>query len=166
MASLTVRLQPGQKPVVKTISLNPDDPCYRYKAKQLLTQIQGKGKMIKTLFLNLDEVTQSLSTQLTATHQGVDPHVMVAFMGYQLGAKWYYKKSGMSYISGDIPPNIMEGLMHQYLDDFLICPQCTIPELHLRTGEEIVTECSSCGWKGKPHMDPKLENFLAKKHDH
>jgi len=46
----------------RTIPIDPtsDDPFYRYKTPQLVVQVIGNGKMIRTQFNNLEAVAKAL----------------------------------------------------------------------------------------------------------
>jgi hypothetical protein len=50
----------NQKPRVLPIDTTTDDPFYRYKTPQLVAQVIGNGKMIRTQFNNLDSVAKAL----------------------------------------------------------------------------------------------------------
>jgi hypothetical protein len=59
-----VRVNAGQKIQPKTISIRGGDDAFdRYKMRQLFVQIVGKGKMIRTVLLNVDEVADNLKTE-------------------------------------------------------------------------------------------------------
>jgi hypothetical protein len=55
-----------------------DDVFYRYKVPQLLVQVIGKGKMIKTMFLNNDDFAKALHLM---------PEYIPAYLAYEIGAQ-------------------------------------------------------------------------------
>jgi hypothetical protein len=57
-----------------TLSQDVTDPFYRYKMERLQAKIEGKGNGIKTVVVNLNGVSQSLSRPPACTYPTILPH--------------------------------------------------------------------------------------------
>lgn len=69
-----VRVNAGQKVQPKIISIRGTTDMFdRYKMRQLFVQVIGKGKMIRTVFLNVDDVAKDLKTEPACTFSAVAP---------------------------------------------------------------------------------------------
>lgn len=63
-----VRVNAGQKVQPKIISIRGTTDMFdRYKMRQLFVQVIGKGKMIRTVLLNVDDVAKDLKTEPACT---------------------------------------------------------------------------------------------------
>lgn len=151
--SFIVKIVTGQKPSNKKVNVNgSDDPCYRYQMKQLHVQVIGYGKMIKSHFLNLEEVAKDLK---------IPPIIIIAFLGYELNTKYDYKpKNNICYIVGDPSDEMWNIKFKKFLDDVLICPKCNLPELIMN--KDLKSNCSSCGEEVTHKLNAKFKNFLIK----
>jgi len=114
------------------ISINPDycdDPFYRYKMHQILTEIT-KGK---TYLINIDEVSSELK---------VDPIYMVRYLGSVLGTQaTYEKKTHKASLSGTFDVGILSEHVMQFIREVVLCKHCGLPELNY--GKTLI--CRSCG---------------------
>lgn len=134
--------------IVKINIDGSDDPFYRYKMRQLNINVLGKGKMIKTMLINVDDVASDLH---------LDPILIVKFLGYELNTKSSYepKKSKMekAYLSGNIDENDISTAMEKMINAIVLCKICGLPEL------EKTSVCRSCGMKNILNIDPRLEKY-------
>lgn len=125
--------------------------------RQLMAQVIGKGKMIKTHFLNLEESIGSIDSRL-------NPEFAIAFIGYKLGNKWDYDPKKVAYISGNLDTEL-EILFQDYLNTLVMCQSCGYPELSLQVDDnKVKTNCQSCGIKGSPQLNEKMKKFILKHH--
>jgi translation initiation factor 5 len=106
------------------------DPHYRYEMEQLLIQIQ-KGR---TALPNIGGVAKSLHRP---------PAHIIKWMGHTLSC-------------GIIPPEELQGAhspvavrdaLYAYIQEFVLCPKCRLPETHLVVGSTgaLTHKCHSCG---------------------
>eukprot|EP00211_Chloroparvula_japonica_P006436 CAMPEP_0119132804 /NCGR_PEP_ID=MMETSP1310-20130426/12333_1 /TAXON_ID=464262 /ORGANISM="Genus nov. species nov., Strain RCC2339" /LENGTH=427 /DNA_ID=CAMNT_0007123461 /DNA_START=362 /DNA_END=1645 /DNA_ORIENTATION=+ len=158
----------------KKVNINgSDDPFYRYKVPQMHVQSVGKGKMIKTMLLNNDEVARGLH---------VEPEYIPAFMAYEIGSQFKYEKNKpereRASISGEYPSGILSATVGKLIKDVVICGQCGLPELQMAVKQklkQIWINCASCGnryqmVKGNPKFiryivnhPPPVKNLRGKK---
>jgi len=122
-----------------------EDPFYRYKMRQLFVQVVGKGKMIKTVLLNVDDVAKDLK---------VHPSHLTAFLGYENGAQWKFDAKNSvrerASISGDLDEKDLSSMMKKFIVEFVLCPRCKLPEVTLFVEEKVKVmsiTCRGCGEK-------------------
>jgi len=149
-----VKTSGNEKLTPKLLNIDgSDDPFYRYKMRQLYVQVVGKGKMIKTNILNVDDVAKDLK---------VSPSYLTAYLGYETGAQFKYdaKKPDRqkAYISGDLDAASLTLHMKKFIQELVLCRYCNLPEITMFVkGIEISTSCRSCG--GKAVLDNLREKF-------
>lgn len=120
-----------------------DDPFYRYKVPQLQVQIVGKGKMIKTMLLNSEEVSKALHLM---------PEYIPAYLGYDIGAQFKYEtkkpERERASISGEYTAQEISDVMAKMIKEVVLCSGCSLPELIMTYEPKkkiIRTKCDSCG---------------------
>jgi len=137
-----VRTKGDTKISPKSINIDgSDDPFYRYKMRQLYLQVVGRGKMIKTVLLNVDDVAKDLK---------IPPQYMTAYLGYEIGAKTKYdsKKPDRerASISGDYESAQLSTIVKKFIQDVILCEYCKLPEVTLTIeNDSIINTCRSCG---------------------
>lgn len=135
----TLSKQPGR------IQIDPaahGDPFYRYKMRQLTVAVVGKGKMIRTYLANIDDVANDLQ---------IKPEYLVNFLSLKLGANGSYsakhQKQQRAFVSGSHSAERISELVVLFLQQFILCGKCTLPELTLFAERRVFLSCRSCGWK-------------------
>jgi len=120
-----------------------DDMFYRYKVNQLLVQVVGKGKMIKTMFLNNDEVARGLHLM---------PEYIPAYMGYEIGAQFKYENKKpereRAHISGEYTTAVLSDVLTKLIKEVVLCKHCKLPELKMSCETKrkaVFLTCASCG---------------------
>jgi len=120
-----------------------DDMFYRYKVNQLLIQVVGKGKMIKTMLLNNDEVARGLHLM---------PEYIPAYMGYEIGAQFKYENKKpereRAHISGEYTTAVLSDVLTKLIKEVVLCKQCKLPELKMSCElkrKAVFLTCASCG---------------------
>ncbi len=141
------------------INGNKEDTTYRYKMPELKSSKAGKGNGSFTLLLNLNNVAKAL---------GHPVHTLFKFMSLVLGSSC--NESKMS-LTGHHNNDDLIKIIYQYINFYVICPKCGIPELipelqGKKKRKFINIHCSACGHSGKlnnsgKHFDKGL-NILIK----
>lgn len=102
----------------------------------------GRGKMIRTQFINVSEVANDLK---------VPADYLPNFFAQNIGAKAAYDKKKpereRASISGEYGMEELSDLLTTFVRKFVMCGNCALPELSFvplkkRTG----VKCRSCGW--------------------
>jgi len=154
-----VKTSGSSKITPKNINIDgSDDPFYRYKMRELYAQVVGKGKMIKTVLLNIDDVAKDLK---------VPPAYMTAYLGYELNAQTKYdaKKPDRerASISGDIDADKMSSKIVSFIQEFVLCPKCKLPETTLsvdKKTQDINAACRSCGERSTLSLRDNFKRYI------
>eukprot|EP01100_Stratorugosa_tubuloviscum_P004371 TRINITY_DN2094_c0_g1_i1.p1 TRINITY_DN2094_c0_g1~~TRINITY_DN2094_c0_g1_i1.p1 ORF type:complete len:435 (-),score=235.87 TRINITY_DN2094_c0_g1_i1:109-1413(-) len=142
----------------KTLNIDgSEDQFYRYKMRQLFTQVVGNGKMIKTVLLNVDDVAKDLK---------IPPSYLTAYIGYETGAQFKYDATKpdreRSLLSGDFESLELSVVVRRLIQIFILCPTCRLPELTLEVKKTILATCRSCGARPQLPLRRKFEQFILK----
>ena len=143
---------PGNKS--KLVNINgSNDPFYRYKMHQMLIQVIGSGKMIKTHILNIDEVTKDLN---------IKPGIILTFFKNEFNTTYDYKiDKKLCYIVGNYDIEEWNNKFKKFLEVFIICQKCSIPELDLDF-YKLEGQCRGCGKINQIKINDKLTKNLLK----
>lgn len=138
----------------KAIKVNidgSDDIFYRYKMLQLEVKHTGKDKMLKTIFPNIVKVAETLHTK---------PELIVAYIGYEMSRSFIDKSEYMS-ISGHLNAQTLSKYVGKYIETFIICKKCQLPELEYDLTK---LTCHSCGIVYLPLniKGTKMEKYISK----
>lgn len=115
-----------------------NDSSYRYKMEPLKSSICGKGNGMFTIINNLDVVSKHLN------HPSI---LILKYMGVNFGSIVNDMKQT---ITGSHTTEELQKCLQQYIDKFVICPSCgipeTIPKITKLNKKNILLElqCSSC----------------------
>jgi len=144
--------------VINISGANPvDDPEYRYKMPAVFGKIEGSGNGIKTAIPNITDVGLSL-------HRA--PGEVNKFFGCELGAQTTYsEETDRAIINGAHTDDALQNLMHRYIELFVLCPNCRLPETEYKIKNEcIFHRCMACGCKDMVDMNHKLCNYILAQH--
>tara|TARA_B110000908_G_C10265933_1_gene463926 strand:+ start:3924 stop:4454 length:531 start_codon:yes stop_codon:yes gene_type:complete len=121
------------------INGNISDPSYRYQMPKLeITQI-GTGKNSHTILSNIKDISSSLG------HSDI---IILKFIAIKLGTSIDNKKLS---IKGHYDINILQKKIFDYINIYVICYNCSIPELIpeldiiSKKKTQIKFKCSACG---------------------
>ena len=132
-----------------------DDPEYRYKMPAVYGKIEGSGNGIKTNIPNIDDVGLSL-------HR--NPGEVNKFFGCELGAQTTYAND-RAIVNGAHTDDTLQKLIHRYIELFVLCPNCKLPETEYKIKNEVIWHrCAACGAKEMVDMGHKLCNYILAQH--
>ncbi len=115
------------------------DDSYRYKMPALKSNINGKGNGIFTIITNLPDICKYLNHP---------PNLLLKFLSAYNGSMANDEKIS---ITGGYSSDELQKALQVYINRFVICPKCgvpeTIPQLKKESKKNISLElkCSSCG---------------------
>mmetsp|Transcript_29419 Transcript_29419/g.43193 ORF Transcript_29419/g.43193 Transcript_29419/m.43193 type:complete len:401 (-) Transcript_29419:2016-3218(-) len=144
--------------VINISGLNPvDDPEYRYKMPAVYGKIEGRGNGIKTVIPNITDVALAL-------HRA--PGEVNKFFGCELGAQTTYSTdTDRAVVNGAHTDVVLQQMIHRYIEKFVICPQCGLPETDYKIKSEIIWhKCAACGAKEMVDMSHKLCTYILAQH--
>lgn len=143
---------PGQ--IINIAGTTPvDDPEYRYKMPVVYGKIEGRGNGIKTVIPNITDVALSLHRP---------PGEVNKFFGCELGAQTTYsEETDRAIVNGAHTDATLQSLIYRYVEKFVICPQCRLPETDYKIKSEcIYHKCAACGNKEMVDMSHKLCTYI------
>eukprot|EP00461_Guttulinopsis_vulgaris_P004385 UN04387 len=133
-----------------------NDASYRYKMPPLQCQVEGRGNGIKTAFLNIADV---------AKHLHVVPIYIVKFFGFELGTQsGYDEPTQKGIVNGKHEVALLQSLLEKFIDQFVLCPKCKLPEINMTVSEKsssIRINCAACGDKRVLKSTHRLVNFIV-----
>lgn len=134
---------------------DPADRSYRYKRPRVTTKIEGRGNGIKTVIPNMVDIAKSLH---------VDPAYPTKFFGIELGAQSKFdKKTERAVVNGAHNQSDLEILLNKFIDIFVLCPGCCLPEITLKCKKDsIKIDCAACGFNGVLETKHRLETYMLK----
>jgi len=116
-----------------------EDNSYRYKMPVLQCAIKGNGNGIYTIITNLNDVSKYINHP---------PNLLLKFMSTYNGSMANEEKMS---ITGSYTSVELHKTLQIYINRFVICPKCnipeTIPQINKQSKKNIILElkCSSCG---------------------
>lgn len=130
-----------------------EDPEYRYKMPAVFGKIEGSGNGIKTAIPNITDVGLSL-------HRS--PAEVNKFFGCELGAQTTYAaETDRAIVNGAHTDGVLQELVHRYVEKFVLCPTCNLPETEYKIKNELIFhKCAACGAKEMVDMTHKLCKFI------
>ena len=118
---------------------NKIDPNYRYKMQSACISHTGSGKNSNTIINNLDKIADNLG------HMGL---IILKFISYRFGTNIDKKKKS---IKGHYTQSNIQDEIFNYINFFVICSNCEIPELipqlkiKSKKKTDVLFKCSACG---------------------
>mmetsp|Transcript_53443 Transcript_53443/g.130095 ORF Transcript_53443/g.130095 Transcript_53443/m.130095 type:complete len:415 (-) Transcript_53443:2194-3438(-) len=130
-----------------------DDPEYRYKMPAVYGKVEGSGNGIKTAVPNISDVATSLRRS---------PGEVNKFFGCELGAQTTYSEEiDRAIVNGSHTDDTLQKLVHRYVEGFVLCPNCGLPETEYKIKNEMIWhKCAACGAKEMVDMNHKLTNYI------
>ena len=133
-----------------------DEIFWNYKMEALRIRVQGRGSGIKTNLLNIFKIAQSLRTK---------PEYIMKYLMYKIGviAAVYKDDSGGGWIGGAHEVDTLQQHIHDFIDMFILCPQCNLPETNFtgKADKELHRSCKACGYKSKLECTEKCNQRLC-----
>ena len=125
---------------MSTLNINGDnnDNFYRYKMPTLVSSKTGRGNGCFTLLVNLQEVTNSFNHPAS---------IVLKYIGNVLGSNTTESKWSLT---GHYDNDKLLQVLYMYINSFVICSNCGIPELLPSTegnkkNIKLIMSCSACG---------------------
>ena len=113
---------------------NSDDSFYRYKMEIIQISNCGNGNGQFTIIKNMNKIEKSLNTPA---------EILFKFIAFALGSSYNNKKNS---ITGTHTQEIIELKLFTYINNFVICLNCGIPELtYTLIKKKLECKCSACG---------------------
>lgn len=114
-----------------------NDPNYRYKMSEVLLKYEGQGNGQRTVFLNLNEISQELKR---------DSESIILFLVTVLGCKCIVNKEKQVVLYGTHTKEIVQNAIYDYISNFVLCQKCKNPETQFisKGKSDIEMKCNAC----------------------
>lgn len=162
-----------------------DDPEYRYKMPTVFGKLEGRGNGSKTVIPNVSDVglslhrdpgevnkvsdplllLQNFHSQLQFAHHYIPstcPLSATQFFGCELGSQTTYNpETDRAIVNGHHTDIVLQQLMHKYIESFVLCPNCRLPETEYKIKSGVIFhKCAACGAKEMVDMTHKLCTYI------
>ena len=133
------------------INHNIEDTDYRYKMPELEVRLAGRGNGSYTILDNIDRVSESLCTPTI---------ILLNFIARSIGSS---SNENKKTITGHYNVEQLTKHIYNYIDYFVLCNKCTIPELiptiiGKKKRKKLQMTCSACGKNTILESSAKLHN--------
>jgi translation initiation factor 5 len=128
---------------------------------RIIAKVEGRGNGIKTALVNIVELAQSLNRE--------SPEI-TKFFGCELGSQTTYTAGNTpsdhrAIVNGSHTPQTLQTHLSKYIENFVLCANCKLPETHYKIKSGIITQkCAACGHKSPVDMTHKLTTFIVAQH--
>ena len=136
------------------------DPKFRYKMPRMQVKIESKGNGIKTNITNLGDVAKHLCT---------NEQYILKWFGFEKASLTTFKEAGgknntQYIINGDFTEEELRKVLDKFIDKYICCPKCKLPEMHMQIqeGNKIIGKCDSCPFVGELDNKHRLAAFIIK----
>jgi len=130
------------------------DPCYRYKMHLIKVKVEGKGKMVKTVLENIDEVAKDLE---------VPTEYITKFFAYELSVQYQMKNKKHTLGSARNAEDLM-GILDVFIEKLILCGTCNYPETVLCISKnQLALRCKACGNKTIVNYQHRITDYIFKK---
>jgi len=128
---------------VKRVNMNgSQDPYYRYTMPCISVKVEGTTKMIKSVFVNIDDVCRAV---------GRPPDYLITYLGQELSANSKIEKdTGKAYVTGNFEEKQVQALVFKFITDTVTCEKCKNPETTCniegkKKNMTLYLTCKGCG---------------------
>jgi translation initiation factor 5 len=124
-------------PFSKTLNIGGgDDPHYRYKMPSISTKTESKNGGT-TIIENIDTIANKLKRS---------PNEFQKYFSKSLSCNVKYNKDKGIMISAKKEKEELQSILTEYINKFVLCPQCQNPETTKAVGKKKTTlTCAACG---------------------
>jgi len=134
------------------------DPFHRYKMPILKVKVEGKGKMVKTVLENIDEIAIALERPT---------EYITKFFAFELSVQYAstgsMKNKKHTLGSARNAEDLMR-LLDVFIEKLILCEQCHNPETVLSISKnELALQCKACGHKTYVHYQHRITDYIFKK---
>lgn len=129
------------------------DPCYRYKMPVLALKHEGSGNGVKTVLLNIEDISKSLH---------IETKYLLKYMSIELGAR-VHTKDTRHLIAGTYSSKELNLYLDKFIAEFLLCPDCKDPEVQWEVDKkDLILDCRACGYRKPLKSGHRLLSYIMK----
>lgn len=127
---------------------NSNDISYRYQMPKVSIKYAGNGNGKYTVINNMDEISTAINSP---------PEIVYKFISFSCGSAYNEKDNSITGHHVNI-----QDIIFDYINNFVICPTCNIPELNYYLEKisakksNLICRCSACGTINKLKNSNKI----------
>ncbi len=131
------------------------DIYFRYTMPALSICYEGRGNGQKTIILNLKDISDSLDRPI---------ETLIRYFSIELCTQCRKETNTTRVIiNGTFTSQKLLDILNTYIDIFVLCPTCSLPETLLTIKKDVVGhKCKSCGKKTPIVSNHKLVKTIIK----
>ena len=131
-----------------------DDASYRYKMPAIISMNEGSGNGVKTVILNIEEISRALYRDSTEIGK---------YLSLEMNTPMKYKKKEKRMVfNGQFTKSQLMECLKEYIKQYIICELCSLPETHYKIKKNIRKLCDACGHREKVSGNEKLNKYIKK----
>ena len=129
---------------------NIDDINFRYQMSKMIIKVEGKGNGIKTIIVNLEDISKSLNRR---------SDIILKYFSYSLGS--ITEKNNI--IKGPHKLETLNELLNKFIEKYVLCSFCSNPEtIYTFENNMLTIDCTACGHIQKAD-NSKIVDYIIKK---
>jgi translation initiation factor 5 len=122
-----------------------NDANYRYKMEKISLNNCGSGNGQFTIINNMDNIAESINTP---------SEILYKYFAFVSGSAFNEKKKSLT---GTYSVPDIEEYLYDYINKFVMCPNCNIPELMYKIeSRNVCACCSACGKNNNIQYNTKI----------
>lgn len=126
-----------------------NDIFYRYKMEKVNIMNKGNGNGLYTIINNLENIAKTINTP---------EEILYKYIATSVGSNYNDKKKS---INGSHTQDKIQESIYNYINDFVICSNCSIPEIIFVLNNNILeSKCSACGNINKIKIKSKINQKI------
>ena len=114
-----------------------NDPNYRYKMPAAVLDQRGRHSGFRTVITNGTLIAKALHTK---------PLYLCKYLGAEFGAPATLDDIGAFVIRGAHTARSIAQHINKFIELFILCPKCRLPETTLYSDKHVRVICNSCGY--------------------
>ena len=136
-----------------------DDPYYRYQ----MSKMDVRKERTKVSIINIEKITKDLKVPSS--------DIIITYIGKKMSAKPKVERSGKNINSTRVifalntDPSVVEQTIYHFIEAFVLCPTCALPELTYDTNAKktnLTISCNACGHSSPIKADKNTESTVRK----
>jgi len=145
-------------------SINMDgssDAFFRYKMPAIVVKHEGKGKMKKSVLVNIKDVCESI---------GRPADYLTTYLGQRLSATAKVEKElALSYVTGHHNAAQLQETILNFIRDAVMCPKCQNPETSChkegsKKKQKLFLQCKGCGEHSELDSTDRFVKYMISHH--
>jgi translation initiation factor 2 beta subunit (eIF-2beta)/eIF-5 len=129
-----------------------NDPNYRYKMPAAVLNQRGRHSGFRTVITNGTLIAKALHTK---------PLYLCKYLGAEFGAPAALDDIGAFVLRGAHTARSIAQHINKFIELFILCPKCRLPETTLYSDKHVRVVCNSCGYNETLRSAHKIMSIIS-----